>query len=177
MLDRTGATPFILAAKAADVEMMHLLVEMGADPNLTTNNGATALMAASGVGIWKIGENPGTNAEALKAAAFAWELGNDVNAADSNGDTALHGAVHRGASEIARFLCNKGANLDAVNSIGWTALSIAEGVFYPNTFNRHPDMAGLLIALGADQGAGTRRSVDLAPWEREAQLTGTPGNR
>ncbi|HCQ97877.1 MAG TPA: hypothetical protein DIU48_00565 [Acidobacteria bacterium] len=174
MLDRLGATPFLLAAKAADVPMMRLLAELGADPTIATANGATALMAAAGVGIWKIGENPGTNEEALAAVTLAWELGNDVNVADGNGDTALHGAVHRGADAIVQFLYDKGANLDAVNETGWTALSIAQGVFYPNTFNRHPGIVELLESLGADQIAGTRREMDLAPWEREALAANAP---
>ena len=174
MLDRAGATAFLLAAKAADVEMMQLLAELGADPNLTTDNGATPMMAAAGVGIWKIGENPGTNDEALAAVELAWELGNDVNWVDGNGDTALHGAIHRGADGIVRFLHEKGANLDAVNGTGWTPLSIAEGVFYPNTFNRHPDLVTLLESLGADPSAGSRRPMDLAPWEREALNANAP---
>ena len=174
MLDRLGATPFLLAAKAADVPMMRLLADMGADPTITTANGATALMAAAGVGIWKIGENPGTNEEALAAVALASKLGNDVNAVDGNGDTALHGAVHRGADAIVQFLYDNGADLDAVNETGWTALSIAQGVFYPNTFNRHPDVVELLESLGADQTAGTRREMDLAPWEREALAANAP---
>ena len=174
MLDRVGATPFLLAAKAADVPMMRLLASLGADPNLTTANGATPMMAAAGVGIWKIGENPGTNAEALAAVELAWELGNDVNAVDGNGDTALHGAIHRGADGVVRFLHEKGADLDAVNETGWTALSIAQGVFYPNTFNRHPHLAALLETLGADPAAGARRPVDLAPWERQALAADAP---
>lgn len=174
MLDRVGATPFLLAAKAADVPMMRLLASLGADPNLTTTNGATPMMAAAGVGIWKIGENPGTNDEALAAVELAWELGNDVNAVDGNGDTALHGAIHRGADGIVRFLHEKGADLDAVNETGWTALSIAQGVFYPNTFNRHPHLAALLETLGADPAAGARRPVDLAPWERQALAADAP---
>ncbi|HCE04670.1 MAG TPA: hypothetical protein DEQ98_15665 [Acidobacteria bacterium] len=174
MLDRTGATPFLLAAKAADVPMMRLLADLGANPNITTWNGTTAMMAAAGVGIWKIGENPGTNEEALAAVTLTWELGNDVNDLDGNSDTALHGAVHRGADDIVRFLHEKGAYLDAANNTGWTPLSIAEGVFYPNTFNRHPSIVTLLETLGADPTAGIRRPMDLAPWEREALATNAP---
>ena len=173
MLNRVGSTPLLQAAKVADVEMMRLLVALGADPMLTTEEGATPLMAVAGVGIWKIGENPGTNEEAQEAVRLVWELGNDVNAVDANGDTALHGAIHRGAGEIVEFLVEKGANIDAVNKRGWSPLSIAQGVFYPNTFNRHSDLVLLLQELGADPDVGTRRPVDLAPWERlEA---GTPG--
>lgn len=168
LLDRIGSTPFLQAAKVADVEMMRLLVDLGADPSLATAEGVTPLMAAAGVGIWKIGENPGTNAEALAAVRLAWELGNDVNAVDANGDTALHGAVHRGAGAIVRFLVEKGADVDAVNGKGWSPLSVAQGVFYPNTFNRHPELAALLLDLGADPDAGSRRPEDLSPAERLA---------
>lgn len=168
LLDRIGSTPFLQAAKVADVEMMRLLVELGADPSLTTAKGVTPLMAAAGVGIWKIGENPGTNEEALAAVRLAWELGNDVNAADADGDTALHGAVHRGSGAIVRFLVEKGADVDAVNGKGWSPLSVAQGVFYPNTFNRHPELVTLLLDLGADPDAGSRRPEDLSPAERLA---------
>ena len=168
MLNRIGSTPFLQAAKVADTEMMQLLVDLGADPSITTEQGVTPLMAASGVGIWKIGENPGTNDEALAAVELAWELGNDVNAADTNGDTALHGAIHRGAGNVVRFLVEKGADIDVVNDKGWSALSVAQGVFYPNTFNRHPELVTLLLDLGADPDAGSRRPVDLSPAERLA---------
>ena len=168
ILNRVGSTAFLQAAKVADVEMMQLLADLGADPAIMTEEGCTALMAAAGVGIWKIGENPGTNEEALSAVSLAWELGNDVNAADVNGDTALHGSIHRGAGNVVEFLVEKGANIDAVNNKGWSALSVAEGVFYPNTFNRHPELVTLLGELGADPGAGTRREVDLSPEERLA---------
>ena len=168
VLNRIGSTPFLQAAKVADAAMMQLLVDLGADPALATEEGATPLMAAAGVGIWKIGENPGTNDEALEAVELAWKLGNDVNAADTNGDTALHGAIHRGAANIVRFLVEKGADVDAVNDRGWSALSVAQGVFYPNTFNRHPELVTLLLDLGADPDAGSRRTVDLSPAERLA---------
>jgi ankyrin repeat protein len=168
VLNRIGSTPFLQAAKVADAAMMQLLVDLGADPSLVTEEGATPLMAAAGVGIWKIGENPGTNDEALEAVELAWKLGNDVNAADIHGDTALHGAIHRGAGNIVQFLVEKGADIDAVNDKGWSALSVAQGVFYPNTFNRHPELVTLLVDLGADPDAGSRRTVDLSPAERLA---------
>src|SRR5262249_46655620 len=43
-----GATPFFLAAQAADVTLMRLLVANGADPLLTPNDRTTALIAAAG---------------------------------------------------------------------------------------------------------------------------------
>ena len=118
VLNRIGATPFLLVAKAADVDMMRVLAALGADPLLATEEGATPLMAATGVGIWRIGENVGTNEEALEAVTLAWKLGSDVNAVDANGDTALHGTVHRGANAIVQFLIDKGADPDVATTSG-----------------------------------------------------------
>ena len=60
---------------------------------LPNEDGTTPLMAAAGVGIWAVGESPGTNEEALDAVRYALALGGGVTTVDDNGDTALHGAV------------------------------------------------------------------------------------
>jgi ankyrin repeat protein len=171
ILNRLGSTPFLQAAKLADVPLMRVLLEHGANPSITTDEGATPLMAAAGVGIWQLGENAGTNEEAFEAVKLCVELGNDVNAVDANGNTALHGAAHRGANEMVKFLVEKGAKLNAVNKLGWTPWIIADGVFYPNTYNRRLDTAALLVELGADPKAGKRRPEDLPPSEAGALVS------
>jgi ankyrin repeat protein len=173
ILNRIGSTPFLQAAKLGDVPYMRLLLASGADPSITTEEGATPLMAASGVGIWQVGESAGTNEEAFEAAKICVEAGNDVNAVDANGYTALHGAAHRGANEIVRLLVEKGAKLNVVNALGWTPWIIADGVFYPNTYNRRLDTAALLLELGADPKVGKRRPEDLPPSE-ESTVAGRP---
>lgn len=45
-----GATPFLLATWANDLDVMRELVAHGADPSLTTTDGTTPLMAAAGTG-------------------------------------------------------------------------------------------------------------------------------
>jgi uncharacterized protein len=154
-LNRIGATPFLLAAKSADVPLMRVLLELGADPAIKTEAGATALMAAAGVGIWAPGENPGTHEEALAAVELAYEVGGgDVNDVDANGETALHGAVYRGgAIPIIEFLADRGAKLDAVNALGWTPATAADGVEYtPAVLKRYPEAAALLRRLMREQG-------------------------
>ena len=149
MLNRSGATPFLLAAKAVDLEMMRLLLELGADPLLANEDGTTALLVAAGVGIWSSSESPGSAGEALEAVKLMVELGDSVTTVDDNGDAALHGAVMRGSPELVLYLLEHGAALDPVNERGWTPLTIAQGIFYANLGRRWPDMEALLLGLGA----------------------------
>jgi ankyrin repeat protein len=155
MLNRIGATPFLLAAKSVDVPLMRLLLDSGADPKLTTEDGTTALMAAAGVGIWAPGENPGTDDEALAAVKFAYEAGGGLATdVDKNGETGLHGAMYRaGSIAIAKFLIEKGAKLDVRNNRGWTPLIVADGVEYtPNVLKRYPETAAFLRQALAERG-------------------------
>ena len=174
LLNRIGATPFVLAAKSADIELMRALLRAGADPSIPTQDHTTALMAAAGVGIWAVGESPGTNEEALAAVRLTHELGGDVNALNDFGYTALHGAAHRGAVDLVRFLVDKGARLDARLTKsggggvgwkeGWTPLAIAEGLFYANSFKRHPETAALLRDLMKARGLATEQgAADRVP--------------
>jgi len=178
ILNRIGSTPFLQAAKLGDIDYMRLLLEHGADASITTEEGATPMMAAAGVGIWQLGESAGTNLEALEAVKICFERGNGVNAVDVNGDTALHGAAHRGANEVVQFLVDHGAKLDVVNTLGWTPYLIADGVLYPNTYNRHLDTAELMLKLGANPNLGSRRPVDLPPSESKLNAPSlTPTSR
>ncbi len=155
MLNRLGSTPFLLASKSADVPLMRVLLECGADARLATNNGTTPLMAAAGVGIWAPGENPGTHEEALAAVKVIVDAGGgDVNAIDKEGETALHGAVYRGgAIPVIQFLIDKGARLDVVNKKGWTPLTVADGVEYtPAVLKRYPEAAALLRKTLRERG-------------------------
>ena len=144
-LNRVGATPYLLAAKHADVPLMRLLAAHGADTRQPTEGNASPLMVAAGVGIFNLGESAGTNEEAFEAVTLAYELGNqDVHMADDKGYTALHGAALRGANPIVQFLVDKGADLLAETTEGWTPLRIADGVHYTGTVKRADHTADLL---------------------------------
>ena len=155
-LNRVGATPYLLAAKHADAPLMRLLAEYGADTRQPTEGNTSPLMAAAGVGIFNVGESAGTNEEAYEAVRLAWELGDrDVNRADDRGYTALHGAALRGADPVVSFLVERGADLLARSSEGWTPLRIADGVHYTGTVKRADHTAELLRGLMKERGVYT----------------------
>ena len=90
-----GATPFYLAAKHSDVDLIRLLAAEGADPLIPTVQNVTPLMSAAGIGFWQ-GESPGPNtgvpeSDTLEAVRLAWELGGDVQAVTDFGDVRVEG--------------------------------------------------------------------------------------
>jgi ankyrin repeat protein len=131
VLNATGATPFLLAARTKDVELMRLLAELGADPLATNEDGTTPLMVAAGIGTSSPLEDPGTEPEVLEAVKLALKLGGDVNAVDKKGETAMHGAAYKHVPSVVRFLAENGAKVDVwnhTNDRGWTPLKIVEGI-------------------------------------------------
>jgi uncharacterized protein len=128
-VDFTGQTPFLRAALAGDITLMRLLLQKGADPNIPTLAGTTALMAAAGVN-WMGGQTYTESKEALmQAVQLCLDKGADVNAKNSMGVTAVIGAANRGSDDILEFLVKKGARLDVHDKEGRTPLVWAEGVF------------------------------------------------
>jgi ankyrin repeat protein len=147
-----GATAFMLAARSADVEVMKMLLAKGADPKLANKDGLNALMLAAGES-WA-DSHKGTEAEALEAVKLCASLGLDVNAATDKGDTALHGAAHRGADSIVKFLAENGAKIDARNKRGFTPLDIAMGKGGPpgSVGTPHDTTAALIKQFGGTPG-------------------------
>ena len=145
-----GATPFWLAARFLEIEMMRVLAAAGADPRLPSRDGTTPLMAAAGQGYNRGGGsafirdrrdfssyNPVESAAlgstipaaeerlAREAVAAALELGADVDAANDAGDTALHAAASHGMNSVIELLTSRGADLRAENRRGQTPLALA----------------------------------------------------
>jgi len=163
-LNRVGATPFLLAAKNVDTELMKVLLAAGANPLTANADNTTPLMVAAGVDMWNPGEDGGSTTdaepEALEAVKMLVELGNDVNAANDRGETALHGAAYRGANTIVQYLVDKGARLDARSKQGWAPWTIANGVFYSLFFKEQKHTADYLAKLMADRGISTEGMAD-----------------
>ena len=157
-LNFIGATPFFMAARGGDTELMRLLVELGADPLLPNEDGTTPLMVAAGVGTHSPGEDAGTPPEALEAVKLALELGNDVNVVDKNGNTAMHGAAFKQLPDVVRLLDAKGADVaiwNKKNVSGWTPLRVAVGVHRGMNLRFHVPTADALKEIMIRAGAST----------------------
>jgi ankyrin repeat protein len=119
------------AARTNDVAVMKLLLDAGADPFLTLPDRTDALMIAAGVGYGGLrGEGirivVPTPEGAIEALTLLLDRGMDVDAFNTAGNTALHGAVGRG-DDVVRFLASRGAKLDLKNKAGFTPLDLALG--------------------------------------------------
>jgi len=110
-------------------------------------------MVAAGLGTSSPGEDPGTEPEILEAVKVALELGNDVNAVDKNGETAMHGAVYKHAPSVVQFLADHGAKIEVWNQQdkkGYTPLRIAQGIQRGmNIVGHAPSEAAIRKVMGA----------------------------
>jgi ankyrin repeat protein len=149
-----GQTPFIRAALSGDIQVMRLLLQHGADPNLATNQGSTALMAAAGINWIPAQTVTRSEAEYIEAVTLCLERGADVNATNSLKLAAIHGAANRGWTSIIQILADHGATLDQADIGGRTPMVFAEGIFLAiRPPVAKPDAIALLKKLMAERPA------------------------
>jgi ankyrin repeat protein len=125
-----GATPFWLAARFSQPNVMRRLVELGADPLFVHRSdrivdgkegraydhkleATTALMAAVGMGgggtAWVPPDRSQREALMLETVKLAIDLGIDVNAVNTDGRTALDAAKALKFETVVTYLVSKGA--------------------------------------------------------------------
>jgi uncharacterized protein len=161
-----GATAFLRASQSGDVELMKLLLEHGADPKIMTAHNDSALSVAAGIG-WVEGVTfEWSPQQGLDAVKMCLDLGIDPNIADDQGRTALHGAAHKGRTDVIQLLVDRGANLEAhdmgsrdtvngaMKGMTWIPLDWARGLVRVGVQSAiaHPEAEKLLVKLMTDRG-------------------------
>ena len=174
-----GSSPYLLAARFLEPEIMQELATGGADISLTMPDGADAVMLAAGMGSGRTANRRGIEeidfgkiepeSRVLAAVTAAVSLGGKVDAANQNGDTAAHVAASLGHDSVVRFLASRGASVSLKNKRGVTPLVAA---MFGSTSGRgrgaapagadslgfeapvelaHPSTVALLKSLGATE--------------------------
>lgn len=111
-LNEDGATAFLRAAQSGDLELLQLLKARGADPMINTRLGVTPLAAAAGIGWVESVTRERSPGETVETVKYLLSLGIDPNFQASTGRVALHGAAHKGATEVVKVLLAAGARMD-----------------------------------------------------------------
>ncbi len=163
-LSMVGATPFWLAAKFANLKMMRLLVDHGADPRHASDDQTTPLMVAAGIGFLEGYDRYGRlmfnedtasrQRHDLEAVELTMQLGGDVGVVNEYGQTVMHGAAYSGNNSVVRYLAARGARLDVADNDGRTPVAIADGMWLSGTFLVRETTAALLRELGAEANSG-----------------------
>ena len=140
-LRERGATPFTLAAKYLEPDLVRALAEAGADPLIPMEDGSTALMAAVGLGLSR---STNRRSRLIAPELVAAEWGDEdlvletvravvaaggaagINEAGRGGNTALHGAARNRFRAVADLLIAEGADPDAENEDGTPARELVD---------------------------------------------------
>lgn len=152
--DEVGATPFLLASSIADVEMMRMLLDAGADPTIATATSTTAMMAATAL-YHPVGESPVTEAESLDAVRLLLSLGLRADGANANNENTLFGPAYRGWNTLLELMMEQGADVNLVSTAKVTPWLAASGLgdrLGGVLFNT--DGAAILERHGADPTLG-----------------------
>jgi hypothetical protein len=140
--DALGGQVVSSAARKGRIEMLELLLDGGADPNLKRTDRqspvaaavihhqreAVDVLLARGADVRSAkrpGESPLLYAVDVGIAERLLDAGADVDARDARGGTALMGAVMIGDGTMVDLLLERGADPDATDDVGRTALLYA----------------------------------------------------
>ncbi len=159
-----GATPFLRAVRAGDVETMKFLLANGANLNATTAAGANAMLVAAGMG-WRDGKTNAPDAKSVEAIQYLTSLGMSVNSTATSGETPMHSAGGRGSDLVVETLAKLGGDVNAKDKQGRTPYDIATGAGAGIGGVRTPQEStmALLVKLGGGPGQPANVQPVIAP--------------
>ena len=159
---REMQSPLHSAAYYGDLEVVHKLIEYGADIGAEDLKGCTPLYFAS----------EGVHLKDRTVLRLLLEHGAGVNARTKDGKTPLHEASKFGALEVARVLLEHGADVNARDADGVTPLYSRMYESRRTTSATQPGVMGverLLLERGADVNA--RTNDGLTPLHAASSLS------
>ncbi len=141
--DRQGRTTLHLAAQRANLEMVNVLLEHGADVNARTSHGQTPLFS-----VGMVGENHKKERYAAggEIAVLLVNKGARVHISDKQGKSLLFHAAFYGNAHVARLVLDGGVPVDSRSKGGTTAMHEA-------AWTGHINILELLLEKGGDINA------------------------
>lgn len=161
-LNEDGATAFLRASQSGDLELMKLLIARGADPKINTRLGVTPLAVAAGIGWVEGVTRERSPQETVEAVKYLLSLGIHPDFQADTGRVALHGAAHKGATEVVKLLVAAGARMDVLDfgntdnrgstelsTRTWLPIDYADGLVRVGVQSAipHPETASVLREL------------------------------
>jgi len=181
--DRKGMTALMHASSLGYPNIVRVLLDAKADPNLISNESRTAIIYASesgkknaiptmqllinGKGSLDIRNRNESGQTAVMLAfskgandiaKYLIEAKSDVNIRDSNGDSLLHQAMNGGKGEFVKLLVKHGANVFHVNRKGQSVESVATSqkcILYIHEHKRKLRRFAFLMGLAPKSGSNS----------------------
>jgi uncharacterized protein len=161
-LNEDGATALLRAAQSGDLALLKLLVARGGDPKINTRLGVTPLAVAAGIGWVEGVTREHSTMETVEVVRYLLSLGISPDFQADTGRVALHGAAHKGATEVVRVLVAAGARMDVrdfgntdnrgspeLSAHTWLPIDYADGLVRVGVQSAipHPETARVLREL------------------------------
>jgi ankyrin repeat protein len=197
----TGTTPLLRALIGNNTEVVQLLLEKGANPNIYAM-GLSPWLYAAGITSGTYNESGGrgggggggtlntdlldlmlkhgadVNAQVDKAATYSGRIaraltGDPVNTVSNEGMTALHVATRSGNVNLVRHLLANGARTDIQDGSGRTPLDILNGVraFQPAVFADAEGLTPPNAAGGGPRGGNPAATQEIRTLLQSAAQT------